>query len=270
MDGRTFAELILDAAERLGVAEYVDPLTGESSAAQIPTDPHNLDRCKRLVNRGIRRFYAANPRWRFLEDTVKITISNDPANAVDGDTARWKLPPGFEGAPRGRWSVNQPGTFVSSTWIIHTDANRVRAMLAQGQNVGRPTMAATRPLTKERSWELLVYPRPDQVYQVAAEYVLMPRDLVELDDRHYGGRTLDHAVLQCVLYEMAIADAKNPNEQTVAIAQANMDTAMAQAFALDRANRPAQLGQLNDPSIDDGTITRADVRGWTRRGPIKV
>jgi hypothetical protein len=64
-----FQDLILRVAEFLGIADYSGGVAG------VPTDPHDLDLCKRLVNNGYRKFTNANPNWQAITPTLTITFS---------------------------------------------------------------------------------------------------------------------------------------------------------------------------------------------------
>jgi hypothetical protein len=67
--GLTFSDHIIRVAEYLGVAYYG---AAGDQAAQAPTDTHDLDMCKRIVNDGYRRFLGESPLWRFLTVPVQI------------------------------------------------------------------------------------------------------------------------------------------------------------------------------------------------------
>jgi hypothetical protein len=66
--GLSFQDLILRVAEFLSVADY------SGSTAAIPTDAHDLELCKRLVNDGYRRYTNANPNWTVLSPLNTITF----------------------------------------------------------------------------------------------------------------------------------------------------------------------------------------------------
>jgi hypothetical protein len=69
----TFNDLVLAVAERLGIAYYG---AAGTDAATVPVDTHDLDRCKRLVQDGIRMFIADAPvgGWRWQRPIVDIDI----------------------------------------------------------------------------------------------------------------------------------------------------------------------------------------------------
>jgi len=72
----TFQDLIIEVAKFLGVANYG---AGGDEAAQLPIDAHNLDLCKTIVNKGIRKFFNDAPvtGWNFAQVVQDFTIFND-------------------------------------------------------------------------------------------------------------------------------------------------------------------------------------------------
>jgi hypothetical protein len=90
----TFRDLILDVARKLGYAYY-----GENGdeAIQIPQDGHDLDECKRIVNKGIRMFLADAPQpngWRWTRPTASVTIWGTVATDSDNLVASGGYTPG--------------------------------------------------------------------------------------------------------------------------------------------------------------------------------
>ena len=70
----TYKDLLIRVAEAAGIASYINPADAADNTAQVPTDPHNLDLCKRAVNDGLDQFYLSNPRWSFLKPTVSLSL----------------------------------------------------------------------------------------------------------------------------------------------------------------------------------------------------
>jgi hypothetical protein len=72
----TYQDLILAVAEQLGVAYYG---AGGSSAAAIPIDAYELDRCKRFVQDGIRMFISDAPPdgWRWQRPLAEVDLWPD-------------------------------------------------------------------------------------------------------------------------------------------------------------------------------------------------
>lgn len=76
----TFSDLLLEVAEKLGLAYYGASGTG---VAQVPTDTHDLDRVKRLVNKALGRFMSDAPPtgWRWARPTADLVLW--PSVSVD-------------------------------------------------------------------------------------------------------------------------------------------------------------------------------------------
>ena len=70
----TIEGLILRIARETGMAEYGSSGQG---IAMVPTDPHDLDLCRRIVQDGIRRFVAAGPPkgWRWMKRIMSVTMT---------------------------------------------------------------------------------------------------------------------------------------------------------------------------------------------------
>lgn len=70
----SFNELILEVAYKIGVAYYGSDGQGE---LQIPVDAHDLDLCKRIVNKAIRMFINDGPGpngWKWLNPVAQMDI----------------------------------------------------------------------------------------------------------------------------------------------------------------------------------------------------
>lgn len=69
----TFQDLIIEVAEKLGIASY--GASGDGVVA-IPTDAHDLAKCKKHVNNAIRMFLADAPAkgWQWMKPVAAITL----------------------------------------------------------------------------------------------------------------------------------------------------------------------------------------------------
>ena len=69
----TFRDLILDVARKLGYAHYGEDGDGP---IEIPSDAHDLDECKRIVNKAIRMLIADAPPtgWRWARPVAELTL----------------------------------------------------------------------------------------------------------------------------------------------------------------------------------------------------
>ena len=80
----TFTKLAIRVAEYLGHAYYG---ANGDEAAQIPSDPHDLDVVTRLVNDGYARALNSNPNgWRVLTVPFKITLAPQTEVTITGTT----------------------------------------------------------------------------------------------------------------------------------------------------------------------------------------
>lgn len=195
----TFRALILRVAEAIGV-----PLYSGADAAAIPSNAHDLDKCKRIVNDALRMFYLAYSSWSFLRPKLEIVLSTDgtgPYN-VQSDASRYRLPWFVQGPPREAWTFSLPGS--SGYWgeigsVGIAELRKARAAFTG--TTGCPKMIAMTPSSDvpvgiggRQGWELNVYPDPDQAYSVVANYSVQPRDLTALEERVLAPSLHDAAI----------------------------------------------------------------------------
>jgi hypothetical protein len=241
--GLTFRDLQIRVAEYLGVADY------SGGTAAPPSDPHDLELVKRLVNDGYRRFIAANPRWQWL--TPLITITFDPTGAgsqcVAGDASRYYMPDGFYG------SLVEPFTYGSTgprVYIRAVNEAVIRALQSAGTASGYPTLVALRPLavtaaSTGQRWEAVFWPTPGADYTVTARARLFPDKLVNDTDRPISGFQHDQAVLYA-----ALAEAEKLRHNKAGLMEQSWQQALAAAARLDMEAAPRRQILLIDPSDD--------------------
>ncbi|MBE3134086.1 MAG: hypothetical protein IMZ55_11470, partial [Acidobacteria bacterium] len=77
----TFGGLVLRLAEALGVAYYG---AAGTTVAAVPVDVHDLDRCKRIVNAGVRMYLADAPMagWRWANPVASVSLWPDVAEVA--------------------------------------------------------------------------------------------------------------------------------------------------------------------------------------------
>lgn len=122
----TFQDLIIRVAEYLGMADY------SGGTIAVPADAGDLERCKRIVNDGYRRFIGSNDKWQFLTPLFSITfVSSYTGTATSGsvttlvDTTRTEVNNFFNGytfSITGGTGAGQSGTITSYTSATHTFA----------------------------------------------------------------------------------------------------------------------------------------------------
>ena len=242
-----FQDFILEVAEYLGVANY------DSTTAAIPTDAHDLDICKRIVNRGWRRFANSNPKWNWVRQTASITFDADGGTdrVVDGDVGRYYMPDGFYGVVLDDW------TYGSDTGLNITMENlqesHIRARRAAGQVTGYPSMYSLRPLVDDpkRRWEMLVWPLPVSDETVSAQILVYPNKLIELTDKPNAGYQFDEAILAA-----ALAEAERSREDVSGQKESEWAEAVVRAIAIDQATAPKRLGYNGDQSDGAGQSGR--------------
>ncbi|NIT61568.1 MAG: hypothetical protein GWN67_20510, partial [Phycisphaerae bacterium] len=82
-----FYDLMLRVAEAAGVAYYGND---GSERAAIPIDAHDLDKCRRAVNDGIKMFIADAPEngWRWMNRIMQVTFATvETTGTVDSGNA---------------------------------------------------------------------------------------------------------------------------------------------------------------------------------------
>lgn len=231
----TFNDLILRTAEFLGIALYG---TDGDEAAQIPTNVHDLELCKRLVNDGYRRFYNSHPSWNWTNQLFSITF--DPAadtdKVVDGDASRYYMPDGFYG------QMLSPFTYAENTGyqeIYEAPEHVIRARFAQSTVNGYPTEYALRPLHDDdkRRWEVVFWPRPHSDHVVTARCRIYPNKLLELADVPNAGLQFDEAILAACL-----AEAERQRDNAVGVQAAHWTEVLTRAVATDQQTTTKNLG----------------------------
>jgi hypothetical protein len=250
----TFQDLQIRVAEIYGVASY--GLTGDTAAA-VPTDTHDLDMVKRLVNDGWRRFIGANAKWNWLLPTFSITfdstgLSSDNVKTEGGDVpaaARYYLPSGFYGQLVSNFTYSPDGP---RTGIHSADELSIREMYAgSSTTTGDPYVFAIRPLLARgnaterelKRWEVIFFPTPDSAETVTARARIYPNALVNDGDYHAAGFQFDEAVLAA-----GMAEAEIQREHKAGPKEKAYMEKLAVAMALDRGSAPRRLGYNGDRS----------------------
>ena len=272
--GPTFEDLILDVAIELGVAKLVDG-SGNPSAPQIPTDPHDLDLCKRAVNNGYQDFLRGDPtlkahHWTFLD--VHLDLALNAANRVEGDTSRYRLPPEISGRPRSAWSLTDSSNGRTGLKVQDTATHRVVMALATSDLSGAPVMASVRPIRAADpaapfGWEVICYPRPDRDYVMSADFRIHPTPLVELTDRPIEAALHGPAYRACAVWDVKKRDdTLNPEDRQTA--KAERDRAILASIGLDLQNVPRTLGLVTDPGVMPDSSTRLEAAQTIPRGTV--
>ena len=250
--GLTFQDYILRVAEFLAVAGYGTDGTG---IAAIPTDIHNLELCKRIVNDGWRKFYNSNPDWNWMRPTFTITFNADGTGStnVDGDAWRHFMPDGFYGVMQG-WFTYEADDVRKA--IERTTEQRIRDLrAAQGTVTGDPSYFAIRPCNQSypRKWEALFWPDPDSAETVTGACKIYPNQLIELTEKPNAGYVFDEAILAA-----SLSEAERQRDDISGEKQAAWADAFTRAVTIDLRTAPPKLGDYGDKG--HGGI--AERRGW--------
>lgn len=142
----TFHGLILEVARKLGCGYY-----GENGdeAIQIPVDAHDLDLCKRIVNKAIRMFIADSPApngWRWARPVASVTVWGRASGVVtaaayDALTGKTLLTNGedaFYESMEGKPLVLESGTYTIVDYVSPTQirvAGDASAAVGEGWSV---------------------------------------------------------------------------------------------------------------------------------------
>ena len=228
----TFEDYIKRVAEYLGVAEY------SGGVIIAPTDTHNLEVCKRIVNDGWRRFYNSNPQWNWCTPTFSITFDADGTggNNVAGANWRYYMPDGFYG------QIIDPFTYQEDAGyreINETTATKILNNYASGDVSGWPNLYALRPLDGDsaRRWEIIVWPKPSDSYVITSRCRIYPNKLIELTDKPNAGFQFDEAIMAAVL-----AEAEQQVEDSSGMKESQWAEALTRAIAVDLRTTPKRLG----------------------------
>jgi hypothetical protein len=231
----TFGDYILRVAEYLGVADY------SAGTAAVPTDTHDLELCKRLVNDGWRDFYNSNARWNWVNRLFSITFDPDAANEtvnVGGDNWRYYMPDGFYGDLQG------PLTYAGNTGRMSLGfmpEQEIRDRYAQGDVSGYPVGYDIRPIAEDyaRRWELIVWPKPSAALTVVGKCRLYPNRMIELTDKPCCGFIFDAAIEAA-----SKAQAEMQRQDGGTEKQGLWATELAKAVMLDLRSAPRRLGNF--------------------------
>ena len=200
----TFRDMIVRVAEYLGIAHYG---VNGNEVAQAPTQSHDLDLCKRLVNDGWRRFCGSWHHWQWMHPTFTITF--DPTGVtgtVNLEAWRYHLPDGFYGDMTSNFTY---GTSGPAARIELTTEEHIRELRAGGASTGTPQLYAVRPITVpvwsfgRPGWEAIFYPTPSGTETVTARCRIWPNQMGSLNitDKPNCGFQHDATVLAAAIAE---------------------------------------------------------------------
>lgn len=165
-------------------------------------------RVERILESGLRRFYSPpvlpgereRHHWSFLSPTRTIDI-------LEGETI-YSLPESFvmfDGP-----LTYAPGVTVLYSPVREVGAERVRYELQTSGAIGRPSMFGVRVKDATEihatEWEMIVYPTPDQDYQVQGQMQINPVVPGATGDLPLGGQPHDQTIIEACLAEWEMFD----------------------------------------------------------------
>jgi hypothetical protein len=230
----TFQDLIIREAEYLGVADY------SGGAAAIPTNAHDLDLCKRLINDGYRRALADNDEgWEALRPIFTITF-------VVGQQG-YDMPDGFNG------TLITPFTYPTTGPRIRIDVcdeSVIRLLQAGNASSGDPRLVALQPktvgvATTGPRWQAIFWPTPSSIVTVTARCQIVPDKLVNNADQHVLGFSYDQLIL-----EAALAEAERNRNDSAGIHEGAYQQRLEVAKKLNRKTLAKRLGDYGDKGDD--------------------
>lgn len=247
----TFGDMILDCAERWGHADQSGTLPG------LPTDAAILDLIKRKINAGYHEFLRADRKWTFVRQRVQVLWcpnGDGPFNIPSAglpDGGRYRLPSYVGSQPHTDWTYVTTGR---PPMVIQTiDAETVRRRMAAFRTKGIPAWAGVSPIQTDdgingqggKGWEVMFYPRPQNVSTVEAIFSVRQHVLKNLEERHVAGSDHDRTIIAFADHQWYKDDAEDP---TVSAGYAGeMANQLAQSMLIDQERRPRQHGKLVDP-----------------------
>lgn len=244
----TFGDLIIRVAEFLGIAYYG---AAGNEAAQAPVDVHDLDKVKRVVNDGYRRFLGDNERgWSFLTVPLSIAFGTD---TVGSDNARYYAPDDFYGVMVGDFTFAEGEGMPPIRFVPEP---QLRDLQAGASSSGTPRFFTFRAINTDASstgdrWEFIFWPEPSGTEVVTARYKRWPAALVNATDIPVTGFQHDKTLIEACLAEaeLQVGDAEGPHERAY-------KRELKRSLALDSRAGAPRLGDYGDRSEDNGRAVR--------------
>jgi len=239
-----------NAASDLGITKaYLKRLVGR----QLGYGPHPAvwshkqgEEVKLALETGLRKFYAPqvlpgekySHEWSFLRPTASL-FSNS-------NTYIYDLPPGFV-------SIDGPLTLAPAAGYMYppievVGEHQIRVRLQASEAAGRPRLAAVRlkPIDPAGGthWEILLWPPPDNTYQLTYRYNVNPAMIPDEANLPYGGQ--QHAQ---TIIEACLAAAEEQGETIEGAHGQLFVQALIASVSLDRrTGSPEKLGYNRDAS----------------------
>jgi len=215
--GLSFKDLILRVAEFRGWANYAHTTDDQTNRAKIPTDPNQLDKCKRAVNDAMVMVAAANTSaggWSCLRQTIELRVTIDglgPDN-YNRDPSMLLLPQEVPTHWEGHITFKPDGS-ETTVPLAQIEESRVRAILNANNTSGYPigyskqTVRLTQEGAGHSRWALHIAPNPSQAGTITATVRTVVVPLAAMDDRHPFGPAMDQFIVAACLWASVQHDA---------------------------------------------------------------
>lgn len=193
------------------------------------------------------------------DSTSKYEVA--PPQCVNGDNSRYYMPDGFYGQMVSFFTYPNEGSRIR---LEEVDEATIRSMYAgTGNSSGDPCFAAIRPLPLpsdlgqfNRRWELLIYPRPSQVYTITGRCRVWMDKMINNDDRHAAGFQHDEAVLAAALAKAELYR----NDYKPGPMDTQYKQAIIESIRIDSATTPKSLGYNGS---QDSVVDMLKTRSYT-------
>jgi hypothetical protein len=203
------------------------------------------------IGDGLRIVYSERA-WTFLNPTTTLTtVANDYA---------YDLPADFG-------TMAPMITYTDDTWserIRVLDESIIRENRQTFQSASRPSIAAVRPKAMSGSsgqrWELLLWPTPDDAYELEYRYSVIPNLPASGDQYPYGGMHFAQLILTACLWQVELHVLDAPGTYTQ-----QYPNELARAVAIDRRMQPPSLGFNRDESFVR-SLRAEDLHAYRPRG----
>lgn len=157
----TLQDLMLRVAKAAGVAYHG---ANGDEREQVPVDSYNFYKCLDVVNDGVKMFIASAPPegWRWMNRSATVLFV--PAQT---DPSVYTLSDDFQGEIAGPITYAADSGRRRIEWVGEAEIRRRRELTV---TTAYPSVAAVRPSSTSRRWELIVDPAPGHADTVTFPY----------------------------------------------------------------------------------------------------
>lgn len=243
---RTFGDLMLDLAIRLGVA----PTDANADKGHVlPADSAQLGTVKDALWAASRQV-AKESDWAWLCPyfTQVLDPDGEAPECVEGDCRRYLMPSDIASGSLGRvsWASASSGGFV-----LDTSPERVEVRIATFPGaVGKPELVSVWPDTvgegnQRTRYVMTVYPKPDHAYTIKGKFRREFNVPQELAERPQWPQVCDEAVLAYALVHLKRLDKMKSGVDLMSLLADYADK-LQSAIKIDVRLRGKTLGTLGD------------------------